>query len=153
MQSRTLAALAAMMMLAGCATAIRGTTEKVVIQAAPEDAAIRTSLGHSCPKSPCEVEVSRKTDFKAFAEREGYQPGEIQIATKMGGGGGAAMAGNILVGGIIGVGVDAASGATLDHYPNPAVIVLKPIDPANPATPVVSAPPPPPKPRKQTPTS
>lgn len=38
------------------------------------------------------------------------------------------MAGNILVGGLIGIGVDAVTGATLDHFPNPAVISLVPVD-------------------------
>lgn len=34
------------------------------------------------------------------------------------------MAGNVLVGGLIGVGVDAASGATKDLRPNPLVLQL-----------------------------
>ena len=37
------------------------------------------------------------------------------------------MAGNVLVGGIIGVGVDAASGAALDLTPNPVVVTLQPL--------------------------
>jgi hypothetical protein len=55
-------------------------------------------------------------------------------------------AGNVIIGGVIGMGVDAVSGATLDHYPNPATIVLEPVDPENPATPVYQAPSPPPSP-------
>ncbi|MDP2581055.1 hypothetical protein Q8W37_14030 [Shimia thalassica] len=39
----------------------------------------------------------------------------------MRGSGGAALAGNILVGGIVGIGVDAATGSTLDHVPNPVI--------------------------------
>lgn len=46
----------------------------------------------------------------------------------MSGKGAAGLAGNILVGGLIGVGVDAMTGATLDHSPNPALITLVPTD-------------------------
>lgn len=112
------------------------------MEALPADSSIRTSLGHSCPASPCVVKVARKTPFTAFAERPGYHPTSIEIKTKVAMDGGAAFAGNVLIGGAIGMGVDAVSGATLDHYPNPAVLVLQPLDPSNPQTPVQVAPPP-----------
>lgn len=35
------------------------------------------------------------------------------------------MAGNLLLGGIVGIGVDAVTGAALDHYPNPVNIALE----------------------------
>lgn len=127
--------------LTGCASVVRGTSEKVSINSDPPDAAIRTSLGHSCPQSPCTVEVSRKTDFTAFAEKEGYKPGQMYIGTHMGNNGAAGMAGNILVGGLVGVGVDAVSGATLDHYPNPAMITLVPVDSPLESTNIVKPPP------------
>jgi len=120
--------LAGALACSGCASAIRGTTETVVVTSEPNDAHIRTSLGHSCPQSPCTVEVKRKTEFVAYAEKEGYKPGQIYLATKVSGNGAAGMAGNILIGGVIGAGVDVATGATLDHYPNPANIVLVPVE-------------------------
>ncbi|UDL87653.1 translation initiation factor 2 [Mesorhizobium sp. PAMC28654] len=120
--------------LCGCASVVRGTTEKVVISSNPPDATIRTSLGHSCPQSPCTIEVSRKTELTAFAEKPGYKAGQLFIGTKMGGNGAAGLAGNILLGGVIGIGVDAMSGATLDHYPNPALITLVPVDAADQST-------------------
>jgi hypothetical protein len=135
-------ALFSAMLLSGCASVVRGTSETVSVNSQPADASIRTSLGHSCPTSPCVVEVSRKTTFTAFAEKPGYKPGQIYIDTKFSGGGAAGLAGNILLGGVIGVGVDAATGATLDHYPNPATIVLVPVDSADESTNVL---PPPPK--------
>ena len=46
--------------------------------------------------------------------------------TRFSGKGAAGMAGNVIVGGVIGVGVDAVSGATLDHYPNPVIFKLEP---------------------------
>ncbi|ODN67823.1 hypothetical protein [Methylobrevis pamukkalensis] len=47
----------------------------------------------------------------------------------------AGTAGNIILGGVIGVGVDAVTGATLSHTPNPVIIALQPIDPKSSATP------------------
>ncbi len=54
----------------------------------------------------------------------------MQVATRVAGAGVAGFAGNIVAGGIIGMGVDAASGATLEHHPNPVVAVLQPVAPA-----------------------
>jgi hypothetical protein len=133
----SLAGLMAVVCLSGCASVVRGTTEKVVINSTPPDATIRTSLGHSCPTSPCTVEVSRKSEFTAYAEKTGYKPGSHYLGTKMSGEGAAGLAGNILIGGVIGVGVDAVSGATLDHFPNPAHITLEPVDSPNESTAVV----------------
>ncbi|WP_275789004.1 translation initiation factor 2 [Pararhizobium gei] len=112
----------------------------MTINALPEDASIRTSLGPGCPRSPCTFPVKRRDSFTAFAEREGYKPGSIQIGTKVSGGGAAGFAGNVLVGGVIGMGVDAYNMSSYDHFPNPAFIVLEPIDPKNPKTPVYQAP-------------
>ncbi|MBK8458597.1 MAG: translation initiation factor 2 [Phyllobacteriaceae bacterium] len=122
-------------LLAGCASAIRGTTEKVEIVAYPADARITTTLGQTCATSPCVLEVARKEKFTVNVEKDGYKPGSVFVDTKMSAAGGAGLAGNIVAGGVIGMGVDAATGATLDHYPNPVMVTLEPIDAANPATP------------------
>lgn len=121
-------------LLSSCGSITRGTTEPVYLSARPADAKITTSLGHSCV-SPCTITVDRKTSLTAYAERPGYERGVIQIGTKVSGAGATGFAGNILLGGVIGMGVDAATGAAKDHYPNPAQFVLQPIDPKNPATP------------------
>lgn len=121
-------------MLTSCGSISRGTNEPVYLSARPPNAEISTSLGHRC-FSPCTVTVDRKTNFTAYAEAPGYQRGSIEIGTKVSGQGASGFAGNILLGGVIGMGVDAATGAALDHTPNPAQIVLVPIDPKNPKTP------------------
>ena len=46
--------------------------------------------------------------------------------------GAAGFAGNLLLGGVVGGVVDAASGAALDHKPNPVILTLKPIAPPPP---------------------
>jgi len=44
-----------------------------------------------------------------------------------GGGGAAGFAGNVLIDGIVGMGVDAATGSALEHYPNPVSVTLEPL--------------------------
>lgn len=132
--------IACAVLVTGCASIARGTSEEVVINADPADARITTTLGHSCQKSPCTVKVGRKKTFTVIAEKEGYKPGQVFVDTKMSGKGAAGLAGNILVGGVIGVGVDAVSGATLDHDPNPVNINLVPVEDPGESTTILKAP-------------
>jgi len=124
--------------LAGCGSITRGTEEDVAINAMPSGTNIQTSNGHQCQTS-CVVKVPRKDSFTVTASKTGYQTETVNVGTKVSGGGAAGMAGNLLLGGIIGIGVDAATGAALDHYPNPVNIVLEPV--GVPQIPVVTDPP------------
>ena len=114
----------AAMSLSACGTITRGSNEVVKITAEPSHAVITTSLGHTCT-SPCEVKVSRKTEFTVFAEAEGYVKAQQFVGTRVSGKGGASMAGNLIAGGIIGGVVDASTGASRDHFPNPVRLVLQ----------------------------
>jgi hypothetical protein len=73
--------------------------------------------------------VQRKDEFSVSFAKPGYQPQTVPVTTRLAGGGAAGFAGNVLVGGIVGMGVDAASGATLEHWPNPVVATLQPVAP------------------------
>lgn len=121
--------------LTGCATATRGTNETVTVYASPEGAQIATSIGLTCNTSPCSLQVSRKQEFAVIVSKEGYKTQTVHVGTKVAPGGVAGMAGNVLIGGVIGVGVDSVSGATLDHSPNPVLVELVPDNPKNPKTP------------------
>ena len=114
--------------LSGCASVTRGVNEDVVIHYQPEDATVTTSLNHQCQMSPCTVQVSRKQPFTVRAAKPGYVTQVIEVKTKVAGAGAAGFAGNVIVGGVVGMGVDAATGATLDHVPNPVIINLVPED-------------------------
>ncbi|WP_206682760.1 translation initiation factor 2 [Chthonobacter albigriseus] len=108
------------------------------IEVDPPDSIITTTVGHSCTGIPCKIQVPRKTEFSVTASKEGYTSATVPVISTMAGSGAAGMAGNVILGGFIGVGVDAVSGATLNHSPNPVLIALQPIDPTNPATPAGS---------------
>jgi hypothetical protein len=118
--------LLAPMGLGGCASVTRGWSEQMQISSQPEGAEVRTSLSQQCV-TPCTLTVQRKDEFSVTFAKPGYQPQTIQVNTRLAGGGAAGFAGNVLLGGVIGMGVDAASGATLEHHPNPVVAVLQPV--------------------------
>lgn len=133
MLPRIAALVVACAALTGCGTVVRGTTEDVRIIVEPEDAAVTTSLGHRCNAMPCTVKVARRDKFTVTASKQGYITESVDVGTKVSGGGAAGFAGNIVVGGVVGMGVDVATGAALDHTPNPVVIKLQP-EGAEPAT-------------------
>ena len=78
--------------------------------------------------TPCTLTVSRKDEFSVSSRQAGLSaadhPGDDARCRARGVAG---FAGNIVAGGIVGMGVDAASGATLEHHPNPVVAVLQPV--------------------------
>lgn len=115
--------------LGGCATVVRGTTDQVMVDSDPPGAQAVTSEGHSCPATPCTFEVNRKAEFAVSFTKEGYQRQEIPVTTHIASAGAAGFAGNLLVGGVVGMGVDAVTGATLEHVPNPVRAVLIPAEP------------------------
>ncbi|MEO9465824.1 hypothetical protein, partial [Sulfitobacter pontiacus] len=103
----------------GCATVTRGTTESVQFSSTPDGARVKTSLGTECT-TPCEMEIERKQKFEAVFTL-GNDVRRVMVGTQVQEGGAAGLAGNVLIGGVIGIGVDAATGASLNHIPNPVV--------------------------------
>ena len=112
--------------LAGCATITRGTTDHVQLQSNPSEARATTSMGQSC-ETPCTLTVARKDEFTVSFQKDGYEPQHVDVKTRVSGAGAAGFAGNILLGGVIGMGADAATGATLEHVPNPVRVDLNPV--------------------------
>ncbi|WP_298815406.1 translation initiation factor 2 [uncultured Roseibium sp.] len=135
MKSHSLMCAALALGLSACATATRGTNETVMVYASPEGAQVATSVGLTCTTSPCSLKVSRKQEFSVTVSKEGYKTQTVHVGTKVAPGGVAGLAGNVVLGGVVGMGVDAASGATLDHFPNPVLVELVPDNPNNPKTP------------------
>lgn len=111
--------------VSACATMTRGTTQSFVVESTPPGASVETSNGFTCVATPCTFKMSRKDAFSVTLAMDGYVTQTHAIESKMSGGGGAALAGNLLVGGIIGAGVDASSGALNDLTPNPLIVTLE----------------------------
>lgn len=110
--------------LAGCATVTRGTTNQVQITSEPTGAEVRTSLNHTCT-TPCTLTVERKSEFSVVYNLAGYKEQVVEVKTALAGAGAAGFAGNVIVGGVVGMGVDAVTGATLEHIPNPVHAILQ----------------------------
>jgi len=121
--------------VSGCATITRGTSNQVQLRSNPEDARASTSLGQSC-QTPCTITVGRKDEFAVKFEKEGYEPQTVEVKTQLAGTGAAGFAGNVLIGGVVGMGADVVTGATLEHIPNPVQADLVPIRKSEPSTPV-----------------
>ncbi|RDW13052.1 translation initiation factor 2 [Paracoccus thiocyanatus] len=118
-------ALCAAFSLAGCATITRGTKDVLVVNSTPGGAQVKLSDGQSCDNTPCSFKVPRKSELNVLVTKDRCKPQQIRVTNRIAGGGGAAMAGNVLVGGIIGAGVDASSGAMLELVPNPVNVQLE----------------------------
>jgi len=104
----------------------RGTTEQVEILSDPPGAQARTSLGHLCV-TPCTLQFERKDPFVVTYSKPGFVPQEVSVTTRVAGAGAAGFVGNVVVGGVVGMAVDAASGSTLEHVPNPVTVTLEPV--------------------------
>ena len=65
-----IAAVLSALMLSGCATMIRGTTQQVSINTDPPGATVTTSTGQSCT-SPCLFEAERKNTLQVTVEKTG----------------------------------------------------------------------------------
>jgi hypothetical protein len=144
---RLLLAAAIAMPCLGCASVTRGTTENISISTTPAGATADVS-GLEIPTAcvtPCVVQAKRNADITVTINKEGYQPQIIPLTKEIPGSGAAGFAGNILLGGLVGMGVDAATGAAQDHKPNPVIVTLQPVGrgPARPARPRPPKQPPP----------
>ena len=136
--------VAAVALLAGCATVTRGRTDDLIIQSVPTGA--RATIhpdGIHCT-TPCTIALKRKKSYVVELHKDGFDSASVAVQPVTDGAGRAGMAGNILVGGLIGMGVDAATGAIKGLSPNPLQVMLLPTVP-QPEVPVqvaaVAAPP------------
>lgn len=140
---RSASALALCLGLSGlgaCATVTRGTTQQVTVRSEPPGAAVKTSTGFSCASTPCTFKMPRKEGFDVTITKEGYEDAKVTVESKMSGGGAAGLAGNVIAGGIIGIGVDATSGALMDLTPNPVEVTLTPVGATQAAAPAAGNP-------------
>ena len=119
-------ALTGVLLLSGCATVTRGTTEEIIIQSDPTGAQVKLSNGMT-GVTPVTFKVPRKGDIVAVVTKEGYKPGEVVLKAEISKTGAAGFAGNILIGGVVGGVADTVTGAALSHFPNPVKVTLTPL--------------------------
>lgn len=133
MDGRKLAAHGRLMMIVGlalacsaCATVVGGTTQDVYIESEPTGATCKVdrlgvTVGMVYP-TPGRLGVSRsKETMVVSCTREGYEQSNEIVAASFTG----ATLGNLILGGVVGVIVDASSGAN-NKYPERILVVLTP---------------------------
>ena len=122
--------LASCAALASCATVTRGTTTAFVVETIPSGAQVSLSTGQVCNATPCTfARISREAEFSVTVSKAGYETTTHAVTHRMANAGGAGMAGNAILGGVIGLAIDANSGATQDLVPNPLTIHMTAVAP------------------------
>jgi hypothetical protein len=114
-------------LVTGCATITRGTKDVLVVESNPPGANVRLSTGHTS-RTPATFKLARKENVMVEIYKEGYESVEVHVQPHIEGAGAAGMAGNVIVGGLIGLAVDAGTGAMYGLIPNPVRVDLQPID-------------------------
>ena len=117
--------LAASVLLAGCATVTRGTSQTFKIDSTPIGAQVAMSNGQNCV-TPCKLKLKRRPGFTATFTKEGFETQTVKVDSELHGGGAAAGAGNLLLGGVIGGLVDGSNGSLNSLSPNPLQVTLVP---------------------------
>lgn len=124
---RALLPTAAVLMFSGCATITTGTTQNVMVQTEPPGADCRFSkdgklIARANP-TPASIIVSKGYGgVLVECSKDNYQSTAGEIGSEFQ----AMSLGNILLGGIVGVAVDAASGAMM-KYPESVTFTLVPL--------------------------
>jgi len=110
--------------LCSCGTITRGSSEVFTVDSTPQNAKVQLSTGHT-GNTPFSIKVPRRDNLTVTVSKSGYQTRVVNVPSQISGAGGAAMAGNLVLGGLIGAGVDTATGAMYEHKPNPLHVVLE----------------------------
>ncbi len=106
--------------ITGCATIMTGTTQKIPVSSNPSGANLQVD-GQSTYTTPVTVVLERKRDHILVFTKEGYNQATITILHVLSG----AVCGNILLGGLIGFGVDACTGAMNKLVPENVQVELQ----------------------------
>lgn len=109
-------------LVSGCATIIQGTTQRVPVSSVPSGAKVTVNES-TAYTTPTVLELSRKEHHTLQLSMEGYHPEVMKLESVTS----AAVMGNILLGGLIGWGVDAASGGQYRLVPESIHVTLRPV--------------------------
>ncbi len=106
---------------AGCGAIFNGTRQNITATSAPDGAMIRVDPGNAEYTTPASLNLERKNNYVLTFEKEGYTSAKFEIQKGMQAG---ILILDILFTGLIGVIVDAATGAWFKLSPETAVVAL-----------------------------
>ena len=129
---KTMLLLGAVLAVSACATVTKGTEDTVVFNSTPPGASVAFKevsgrINQAGCTTPCTLEINRKFTYSVEMSKEGYETSVQLLEPKLSTDGTAGMAGNVLLGGVIGAAVDASTGAMNDLKPNPMEVTLVPV--------------------------
>ena len=142
-----LAVMAALAVAGGCASITRGTMDSLVVESDPSGAAVEIrrkdrrftkaeisrnmtdGSGVIVGTTPSSFRLKREGSYHVVVSKNGYETVESSVSHGVAGSGAAGMAGNVLLGGPIGMIIDANTGAMHKLAPNPLKVILKPAEP------------------------
>jgi len=120
--SSALLTLSLLIALNGCATIMHGTMQDIGVTTDPAGADLLVDGEHHYT-SPAIIAMKRKHDHTVEISQEGYKKELVEIKGDLSW----AVAGDILAGGAIGYGIDAATGAQRRLKPEKVEVRLRPL--------------------------
>jgi hypothetical protein len=113
--------IAAALSVTSCATIITGTKDKISFTSTPEGAKVMHKGVEKCT-TPCTAEISRSLSKQTVTfEKEGFSNKEVKLTKTFN----AVSLVNILLGGAIGIGIDAATGSLTKYSPKEYKVELE----------------------------
>lgn len=116
---RLLCLLLTTALLPSCAAIFQGSSMDISVKTDPPGAKA-TVDGSVSKTTPCSFTLERDVEHQVFVEKEGFNTYTVNVRSVESG----MIAGNLLFGGIIGIAVDAASGASKTLKPDEITLVL-----------------------------
>ena len=135
---------ACLLFAGGCASITRGTMDSLVVESDPSGAEVEVhradrdftekevkqntvgDAGAIVGMTPSSFRLKREGTYRVVVSKTGFETVESAVSHSVAGGGAAGMAGNVLLGGVIGMVVDSNTGAMLNLSPNPLTVILVP---------------------------
>lgn len=108
--------------LAACGAIFGGTRESIQVNSSPQTATVTTAPGTGTYTTPTTLNLERKNDYTLRFTRDGYRDATFDIQHSLRGG---IVALDIIFTGLIGVVVDAATGAWFKLEPKTAIATLE----------------------------
>jgi uncharacterized protein YceK len=112
--------LAQLLLLAGCASIMHGTTQQVAVSSSPTGAQVTVDAMER-GVTPVIADLKRKDNHVVRVTMDGYQPFEMALTRSVSGW----VWGNIVFGGLIGLAVDAITGGLYKIAPEQVTADLK----------------------------
>jgi PEGA domain len=107
----------------GCATIVKGSSQSIPVSSDPPAADILLD-GKLVGQTPRTLALKRDSNYLITIQKTGFEPQSVPVVKDIGG----AVWGNVIAGGLIGWGVDAASGAQYNLLPASVSVKLVPVN-------------------------